>query len=97
MLGAVLTTGAFAQTKKVETKKLENTIADKKADKHEAGNNLKHFRVKRAVNGRKEVRSHRRSIHRQGRNLTRRHGVRHPIHKAKVEVKEEKDAKKGKN
>ena len=96
MLGAVLTTGAFAQTKKAETKKLENTIADKKADKHAAGADLKHLRIEKALQRRKEVRAHRRSIRRQGKHL-RNQGVKHPIHEAKEIVKADKDAMKGKN
>jgi hypothetical protein len=98
MLGAALTTGAFAQTtKKEETRNLENKIADKKEDKHEAGKDLENGRIRKAVKGRKEVRSHRRTIHRMGKHLEKAHGVQHPIHKAKVEVKKEKDIRQGNN
>ena len=96
LLSVALSTGAFAQTKAADTKKLENTIADKKADKHVAAHNLKHLRVTKALRGRREVRMHRRSIHRQGENLERNHGVKHPVTEAKEKVKANKDARKGK-
>lgn len=96
LFAAVLTTGVFAQTVKKEETKLTNTIVDKKEDEHEAGKNLKHLRVKRALRNRREVRAHRRSIHRMGENLEDRHGVKHPIHHAKLRAKAIKDAKKAK-
>lgn len=97
LLGAIFTTGVFAQTtpaKKEETK-LTKTIVDKKLDKHEAGDNLKHLRMTKALRGRREVRAHRRAIHRMGEHLEEQHGVKHPIHKAKVRAKEIKEEKKG--
>ena len=98
LLGTVLTTAASAQSndKKEDQKNLKNTIKDKKEDKHEAGKDLAHLRVKSAVKGRSEVRHHRKSIHRQGEHLEN-HGVKHPIRKAKHEAKAEKDAKNGKD
>ncbi len=95
-MGSVFATGATAQSKdiKEDKKVLKNTIKDKKEDKHEAGNDLAHLRIKSAIKGRKEVRAHRRSIHKQGEHLER-HGVRHPIEKAKHQLKVEKDEKKG--
>jgi hypothetical protein len=91
-------TGAMAQKTSVKTdqKVLKNSIKDKKEDKHEAGKDLAHLRVKSALKGRKEVRSHRKSIHKQGEHLENR-GVKHPITKAKHQVKTEKDVKKGKD
>ena len=88
----------MAQTKDVKNDQrvLKNSIKDKKEDKHEAGSDLAHLRVEKAIQGRKEVRRHRRSIHKQGKHLER-HGVKNPIHKAKVQAKAEKDAKNGKN
>jgi len=97
-IGIVLSTGAMAQTKDVkkDQKVLKNTIKDKKEDKHEVGNDLAHLRIKSAVKDRKEVRKHRKSIHKQGESLENR-GVKHPIAKAKRQVKAEKDIKKGKD
>jgi hypothetical protein len=93
----VFSTCVMAQTKEVKTdeKNLKNTIVDKKEDKHEAGTDLAHLKVKSALKKRKEVRRHRRSIHRQGENLEA-HGVKHPIEKAKHEAKAEKELKKAK-
>ena len=92
--GALFSTAAIAQSKDVQNDKkiLKNTIKDKKEDKHEAGNDLAHLRIKSAIRERKEVRSHGRSIRRQGRHL-KRHGVSHPIEKAKHEAKVDKDKK----
>ena len=94
LLGAVCSTGVMAQTKDIKNDKtvLKNTIKDKKEDKHEVGKDLSKLKIKAAIEDRKEVRSHRRSIHRQGRHL-RRSGVRHPIEKAKHEAKVDKDKK----
>ena len=94
LLGAVLTTGVFAQTVNKEENKIANKIVDKKGDKHVAGRHLKHLRVKKALRTRREVRAHRRYIHRAGERLEDR-GVKHPIHKAKLRAKAIKDAKKG--
>lgn len=96
MLGAALfTTVASAQTKEVKNDKqvLKNTIKDKKEDKHEMGKDLSKLKFKAAVKERKEVRHHRWSVRRQGKHL-RRHGVTHPIEKAKHEAKVDKDKKK---
>ena len=94
LTGIMLSTGAMAQTKDVkeDQKVLKNTIKDKKEDKHEAGKNLANLRVKKALRGRREVRRHRRSIHRQGEHLEA-HGVKHPIEKAKHQAKIDKDKK----
>jgi len=96
VIGAIFSNAAAAQTKDVkeDQKVLKNTIKDKKEDKHEAGKDLAHLRVKAAVNGRKEVRHHRKSIHKQGRHL-KQHGVTHPIEKAKHKAKVDKDIKNG--
>ena len=98
IIGMVVSAGAMAQTTEVkkDQKVLKNTIKDKKEDKHEVGKDLAHFRVEKAVKGRKEVRRHRRSIHKQGEHLEKL-GVKEPIDKAKHQVKAEKDAKKGKD
>lgn len=98
LLGVVLSTGAMAQKKNVKTeqKVLKNTIKDKKEDKHEMGKNLSHLRLKSAMQSRKEVRRHGRSIHKQGERLENR-GVKHPIQKAKHQAKADKDRKKGKD
>ncbi len=94
IMGILLSLGAMAQNKDVKNdqKVLKNTIVDKKADKHEAGKNLAHLRIKKALRGRREVRRHRRSIHRQGEHLES-HGVKHPIHKAREQAKLEKERK----
>jgi competence protein ComGC len=96
LLGAVVSNAAMAQTKDVkdDQKVLKNTIKDKKEDKHEAGKDLAHLRVKSAIKERKEVRHHRKSIHSQGRHL-KQHGVTHPIEKAKHKAKVDKDVKNG--
>jgi len=97
LLGVALTSGVFAQTAAKEETKLTNSIVDKKADKHVAGRNLKHLRVKKALRNRRVVRADRRHIRRMGNHLENRHGVNHPVHKAKVRAKAMKDAKKGKD
>ena len=92
-LGAVFSTAAIAQTDvKKDEKTLKNTIKDKKEDKHQVGKDLAHLKVKSAIRERKEVRAHRRSIHRQGKHL-RRHGIKHPIENAKHKAKVDKDMK----
>lgn len=98
ILGIVFSTAAMAQKNDVKTdqRTLKNSIKDKKQDKHAVGKDITHLRVKSAVRGRKEVRSHRKSIHKQGERLENR-GVNDPTEKAKHQVKAEKDAKKGKN
>ena len=94
-VGALFSTAAIAQTKDVKEDKkvLKNTIKDKKEDKHEMGKDLGKLKFKAAVKERKEVRHHRWSIHKQGKHL-RRHGVTHPIEKAKHEAKVDKDKTK---
>lgn len=96
-MGVVIANTGFAQTKDIkhDEKTLKNTIADKKEDRHEVGKDLAHLKVKKAMKERKEVRHHRRSIHHQAKHLNN-HGVKHPIEKAKHQVKAEKEAKKGK-
>jgi hypothetical protein len=98
VIGTGISAGAMAQSNSVKTDQriLKNTVADKKEDKHEVGNNLQHLRVKSAMRGHREVKRHRRSIHKQGENLERR-GVAHPVEHAKKQVKAEKDMKKGKD
>lgn len=86
---------AQSEQVKQEQKTLKNSIKDKKEDKHEVAKDLANGRVKAAVKDRKEVRRHRASIHKQGKHLQR-HGVKRPIHKAKVQAKKEKDIKNGK-
>ena len=94
LMSIVLSTGAMAQTKDVkhDEKVLKNTVADKKEDRQEAGKDITHLKMKAAISERKEVRHHRRSIHRQGKHLER-HGIKHPIKKARHEVKVDQDAK----
>ena len=96
LMGTLFITAATAQTKDVkdDQRVLKNTIKDKKEDKHEAGKDLAHLKVKAAIKGRKEVRHHRKSIHRQGQHL-KKHGITHPIEKAKHKAKVDKDIKKG--
>lgn len=96
--GILFSTVAMAQSKDVKSdqKILKNAIKDKKEDKHEAGKDLAHLRLEAAARKRREVIRHRRSIHKQGEHLEK-HGVEHPITKAKHQVKAEKDLKKGKD
>ena len=98
LLGTVLTTAVSAQSKDVKDDKrvLKNTIVDKKEDRREAGKDVTHLRAKAALRHRREVRRHRKSIHRQGEHLEN-HGVKHPIRKAKYQAKAEKDARKGRD
>jgi len=97
LAGIVFSIGAMAQTKDKENKtgetKLTNTVVDKKEDKHEAGKDLAHLKVKSAIKKRKEVRSHKKSINRQEDHLEAR-GVKHPLRKAKHMAKAEKEEKK---
>jgi hypothetical protein len=97
-IGLASATGVMAQTKDVkqDQKVLKNSIADKKEDKHEVGKDLAHLRIESARNKHKEVRRHRRSIHKQGQHLEN-HGMKAPIRKAKRQAKADKDAKKGKD
>ena len=98
LVGIAFSATAMAQTKDIKSdqRHLKNSIKDKKEDKHEAGKDLAHLRIKPALQGRREVRRHRKSIHKQGEHLEN-HGVKHPIHKAKVQAKAEKDLKNGKD
>lgn len=94
LICAAITTGAGAQTRdeKKDQKVLKNKIEDKKEDKHEAGKDLAHLRVKKALRKRREVRRHRKSIHRVAKDL-REDGVKHPIKQAKTEAKLDKTKK----
>jgi len=98
--GIVLSTGAMAQTKaqqdvNMNQKVLTNTIVDKKEDKHEAGSDMAHFKMKSAMAKRREVRRHRKSIRIQSENLEN-HGVSHPLTKSKHQAKAEKEMKESK-
>lgn len=97
-IGIMFSVAAIAQNPDVKTdeKVLKNSVKDKKEDRHEAGKDLAHLKVKSAMRKRNEVRRHRKSIHKQGEHLER-HGVKHPITKAKHQVKSDKEAKKGKD
>jgi len=94
VLGIALSAGAMAQTKdiKKDQKVLKNTVKDKKEDRKEMGKDVTHLRVKAAVNHRKEVRRHKRSIHRQGEHLEA-HGVKHPVRKAQHQAHLDKENK----
>jgi competence protein ComGC len=94
LIGAIVSTNSIAQTKDIKNDQtvLKNTIKDKKEDKHEAGTDLANLKIKSAIKERKEVRHHRRSIQKQAKHL-RKHGVKHPIEKAKHEAKVDKDKK----
>ena len=98
LIATVFSTGAMSQSKDVKDDKrdLKNTIKDKKEDRREMGKDVTHLRAKAAVRHHREVRSHRKSIHRQGEHLEN-HGVKHPIRKAKHVAKAEKDAKNGRD
>lgn len=94
LMSGFISTAALAQTKDVKKEEtvLKNTIKDKKEDKKVVGNDLKNLRVEQAVKDHKEVAHHRKSINRQGKHLEKQ-GVKHPIEKAKEEIKDEKDMK----
>ncbi len=95
--GLVLCIGAIAQSKDIKDDKrdLKSSIKDKKEDKQETRKDLTHLKIKKAVKKNKEVGQHRRSIHKQGEHLEA-HGVKHPVTKAKHQIKEEKEIKKDK-
>ena len=100
--GVILSSGAMAQTQtkaqqdvNMNQKVLTKTIVDKKEDKHEAGSDAAHFKIKAAMAKRREVRHHRRSVRIQGKNLEN-HGVSHPITKSKHQAKAEKEMKESK-
>ena len=96
--GIILGTGAMAQQKdiKKDEKVLKNTIKDNREDRRESGKDLAHLKVKSAIRENKEVGQHRRSIRKQGKHL-KKHGVKHPVTKAKQQIREEKEIKKGKD
>ncbi|MEP6676615.1 MAG: hypothetical protein ABJA78_15745 [Ferruginibacter sp.] len=98
LLAAAFGNAASAQTKDVKRDKvvLKKTIEDKKEDKHEAGKDLAHLKVKHAIKKRKEVRRHRRSIHKQAKHL-KKHGVARPRIEAQHEAKVDKDKKNKKD
>ena len=98
MAGIALTTIAMAQTtetkvaidKKKTENQLKNTIKEKKEEKKEVGNDLKHLKLDKAIEDRKDVRAVRRVEHKKARHLRKMHGVKNPIHKAEKEIREEK-------
>ena len=94
LVSALFNTASTAQTKDVKKDQtvLKNTVKDKKEDKHEVGKDLAHLRLKKAVKERKEVKHHRKSIHKQGKHL-KNNGVKHPIKTAKDKAKVDKDIK----
>ncbi len=93
--GLFFCTGAMAQSKDVKNDKqaIKSSIRDKKEDKKETRKDLAHLKINSAMKENKEVGRHRRSIHKQGEHLEK-HGVKHPVAKAKHEVNEEKEMKK---
>jgi hypothetical protein len=94
--GLFFSTFAMAQTKdiKKDEKHLKTSIEDKKEDKHEAGKDLAHLKINSAIDKRKEVRRHRKSIHMQAKHLQNQ-GVKDPMTKAKHQAKADKELKKG--
>jgi hypothetical protein len=97
VIGIIFSAGAMAQTKdkyiKTDENHLTNNIVDKKEDKHEAGKDLAHLKVKSAWEKRKEVRAHNRTIKKEDEHLEA-HGVKHPLRKAKHMAKAEKEETK---
>ena len=98
MAGLALTTIVMAQTperklemdKKKTEKELKNVIKEKKDEKKEAGTDLKHLKLDKAIEDRKEVRADRRLEHKKARHLRKVHGAKNPIHKAEKEIRAEK-------
>ncbi|MBC7508005.1 MAG: hypothetical protein H7320_04535 [Ferruginibacter sp.] len=98
MAGIVFTTLAMAQStetkverdKKKTESQLKNTIKEKKEEKKEVGKDLKHLKLDKAIEDRKDVRAERRAEHKKARHLRKVHGVKNPIHKAQKEIREEK-------
>jgi hypothetical protein len=93
-IGIALSFGVMAQTKDIrkDKKDLKNMVKDKKEDRKEAGSDLGHLRIKAAIKDRKEVRHHRKTIRHEGSHL-KKHGVKHPVYKAKKQIKEDKERK----
>jgi hypothetical protein len=92
----LFSTFVMAQTKEIKKDEthLKTSIEDKKEDKHEAGKDLAHLKINSAINKRKEVRRHRKSIHMQAKHLESK-GVKDPMVKAKHQAKADKELKKG--
>jgi|GEM_PF-732148 hypothetical protein len=97
IVGVIFSAAAMAQTKdkyiKTDEKNLTSTVIDKKEDKHEAGKDLAHLKIKSAWEKRKEIRAHKRRIKREEEYLAN-HGVKHPLRKAKHMAKAEKEEAK---
>ena len=98
MAGIAITTISMAQTtetkvaidKKKTENQLKNAIKEKKEEKKEVGNDLKHLKLDKAIKDRKDVRAVRRVEHKKARHLRKMHGVKNPIHKAENQIREEK-------
>jgi len=97
LTGLIFCTGAFAQSKDVKNDKqaIKSSIKVKKENKKETRKDLAHLKINSAMKENKEVGLHRRSIHKQGEHLEK-HGVKHPVAKAKHEINEDKEMKKDK-
>lgn len=94
LVGALFNTVVKAQTKEVkkDEKVLKNTIKNKKEERREVGKDLAHLKIKGALQERKEVRHLRKSSHRQNKHL-KRHGIKHPMKKAREKISDEKEIK----
>ena len=98
LLCTALATGVMAQItekkeamdKKKTEKELKKAIIEKKEEKKEVGEDLKHLKIGKAIKDRKDVRAYTKKIHRKGKHLRKHHGVKRPIHKSQKEIREEK-------
>ena len=95
LLGAGLTTISFAQTtpKKVEEKELRHDIREKREEKHEVGKDVTHLNIKKAKADHKDVVTEKKAERRHAAQL-RRHGVKHPVSRAKHQIHAQDEAKK---
>lgn len=95
ILGAFLTTAAFAQTetKKQDESHLRTDIREKKEEKHEVAKDVDHLNFKAAKADHKDVVTEKKAIHRHATRLKNR-GVKHPINRAKHQIHAQDEAKK---
>lgn len=96
LVGISLTASVIAQTdppKKKEMKDLRTDVREKKAAKHQVNKDISHAKVKKAVHDHKAVAVENKDIRKDSKELKSR-GVKHPIAKAKRQVRVQDDNKK---
>jgi hypothetical protein len=96
LFGISLTVSVVAQTspaKQQEMKDLRTDVREKKAAKHKVNKDLSHVKVKKAMHDHKAVAAQNRDIRKDSRQLKSR-GVKHPVAKAKRQVRVQDDNRK---